>query len=163
VLGMSQVEIVVPAYNEEHVLAESITRLQLFLAQDFPYDAKVTVVDNASSDRTLAIAKSLGGVKVVHLDEKGRGRALRAAWSRSEALQALLPLIEDNHWFFDTELLYLAERHRMRIHEVAVEWVEDPDSRVKIVSTAIEDLRGVARLRRAGAPGFTAAEGSARA
>ena len=53
-------------------------------------------------------------------------------------------------WFFDTELLVLAERHGLRIHEVPVDWVDDPDSRVDIVRTAIEDLRGVARLAAAG-------------
>jgi putative flippase GtrA len=58
----------------------------------------------------------------------------------------LLPDVRDDGWFFDTELLMLAQRRRMRIHEVPVDWVEDPDSRVDIVSTALEDLRGVARL-----------------
>jgi hypothetical protein len=71
---------------------------------------------------------------------------------RRTAIQALLPEIEDGDWFFDTELLYLAERNGLRIHEVPVEWVEDPDSRVNVLTTAIEDLRGIARLRRAEAP-----------
>ena len=68
---------------------------------------------------------------------------------RRDALTELLALIEDDCWFFDTELLYLAQRNRMVIHEVPVRWVEDPDSRVKLVSTALADLRGIARLRRA--------------
>ena len=228
---MSEVEIVIPVYNEEHVLAESIERLHAFLSNGFPFSAQVTVADNASTDATLDVAHELGNVRVLHLGEKGRGRALRAAWAESdaevvaymdvdlstgldaleplvgpllaghadiaigsrlapdaqvtrglkrelisrtynhllhgllgmrvsdaqcgfkagrrEAIQALLPKIEDGHWFFDTELLYLAERGGMRIHEVAVDWVEDPDSRVNVVTTAIEDLRGIARLRRA--------------
>jgi glycosyltransferase involved in cell wall biosynthesis len=65
---------------------------------------------------------------------------------RADALAELLPAIRDESWFFDTELLILAERRGMRIHEVPVDWVDDPDSRVAIVSTALEDLRGVARL-----------------
>jgi putative flippase GtrA len=61
-------------------------------------------------------------------------------------VSALLPEIRDEGWFFDTELLVLAERHGMRIHEVPVDWIEDCDSRVDIASTALGDLRGVARL-----------------
>jgi putative flippase GtrA len=66
---------------------------------------------------------------------------------RADAARQLLPMIKDTGWFFDTELLVLAQRRGMRIHEVAVDWVDDPDSRVNIVSTALTDLRGVARLR----------------
>jgi putative flippase GtrA len=61
----------------------------------------------------------------------------------------LLPLVEDDGWFFDTELLVLAERAGLRIHEVPVDWVDDPDSRVAVVQTALDDLRGMARLGRA--------------
>jgi glycosyltransferase involved in cell wall biosynthesis len=68
---------------------------------------------------------------------------------RADAARELLPLIEDQGWFFDTELLILAQRRGLRIHEVAVDWIDDPDSRVQIVSTAITDLRGVLRLRMA--------------
>ena len=64
----------------------------------------------------------------------------------ADAARALLPDIRDEAWFFDTELLTLAQRRGMRIHEVAVDWVDDSDSRVEIVSTAMADLRGVARL-----------------
>jgi glycosyltransferase involved in cell wall biosynthesis len=63
-----------------------------------------------------------------------------------EAAARLLPQIRDDGWFFDTELLVLAGRDGLRTHEVAVDWVDDPDSRVDIVHTAIEDLKGVARL-----------------
>jgi putative flippase GtrA len=72
---------------------------------------------------------------------------------RREVAAHLLPLVEDNGWFFDTELLVLAERSGLRIHEVPVDWVDDPDSRVDIVSTAMTDLRGIARLARAFATG----------
>ena len=227
-----EVEIVVPTYNEESALDVSVRRLHGFLHDNLPFSWQITIADNASTDRTLEIARrladELGGVNVLHLAQKGRGRALRAAWSASDArvlaymdvdlstdLSALLPLlaplisghseiaigtrlgrgarvtrspkrelisraynlilraamgarfsdaqcgfkairadaarqllprVRDEAWFFDTELLVLAQRERMRIHEVAVDWVEDPDSRVAIVSTAAADLRGVARL-----------------
>jgi putative flippase GtrA len=65
---------------------------------------------------------------------------------RREAARELLPLVHDQQWFFDTELLTVAERAGLRIHEVPVDWVDDPDSRVDIVRTALDDLRGVVRL-----------------
>jgi hypothetical protein len=65
---------------------------------------------------------------------------------RADAARALLPLVRDGEWFFDTELLVLAERSGLRIHEVPVDWVDDPDSRVDLVATAVADLKGVARL-----------------
>jgi len=67
---------------------------------------------------------------------------------RSDVARALLPLVEDNGWFFDTELLVLAEHNGLRIHEVEVDWVDDPDSRVDIAATARDDLKGVWRMRR---------------
>ena len=230
------VEVVVPAHNEEQVLEASIRRLHSHLTREFAFSARITVADSASTDSTLEIAQRLAvelpGTRVIHLDEKGRGRALRAAWSssradvlaymdvdlstdlnallplvapllsahsdlavgsrlmhgarversfkrevisraynfllrlalgsrvsdaqcgfkagRRDAIQALLPAVENEHWFFDSELLHLAEQGRLRIHEVPVDWTEDPDSRVHLVATAIEDLRGVARLWRRG-------------
>jgi glycosyltransferase involved in cell wall biosynthesis len=229
---MSKIDIVVPVYNEQAALAESIRRLDSYLSAEFPFDWRIVIADNASTDATLAVARALAddlpGVEALHLDQKGRGRALRAAWSASDAdvvaymdvdlstdLRALLPLVaplvsghsdvaigsrlapgaqvrrgpkrefisraynvvlkgtvrarfsdaqcgfkavraevarelltqvRDESWFFDTELLVLAQRHGLRIHEVPVDWVDDPDSRVDIVSTALDDLRGVARL-----------------
>jgi putative flippase GtrA len=67
---------------------------------------------------------------------------------RATAVRALLPLIEDDGWFFDTELLVLAERSGLRIHEVPVDWVDDPDTRVQLWRTAVGDLRGVWRILR---------------
>jgi len=64
-----------------------------------------------------------------------------------EAAARILPLIEDNNWFFDTELLILAEKMGYRIYDVPVKWIEDTDTRVKIASTVTEDLRGLLRLR----------------
>jgi hypothetical protein len=65
---------------------------------------------------------------------------------RRDQAQALLPLTQDTGWFFDTELLVLAERAGLRIHEIPVDWIDDLDSRVDIVATALADLRGMARL-----------------
>lgn len=226
------VDIVVPVYNEERVLSESVRSLRAYLDTSFPFSTVITIVDNASTDDTSSIATLLSteieGVSSIRLEEKGRGRALRTAWTRSEAhvvaymdvdlsssLNALLPLVAplmsdhsvisigsrlapganvvrsrkrdlisraynrllritlrsefsdaqcgfkaanadvvrrllpevaNDDWFFDTELLFRAQRHGLRINEVPVDWVEDPDSRVDIVPTVIEDLRGIARL-----------------
>ncbi|MCU1351788.1 MAG: sugar translocase [Acidimicrobiales bacterium] len=226
------VDIVVPVYNEADHLDASIRRLHRYLTERFPLDWSITVADNASTDRTWAIATGLAaelhGVQALHLDQKGRGRALRAAWGssgspvlaymdvdlstdldallplvaplvsghsdvaigtrlaagaqvtrgpkrevisriynlllrttlrsgfsdaqcgfkaiRADVARDLLPLVEDQEWFFDTELLVLAEHNGLRIHEVPVDWVDDPDSRVDIVRTAGGDLRGIVRL-----------------
>jgi glycosyltransferase involved in cell wall biosynthesis len=67
---------------------------------------------------------------------------------RAEMARQLLPHVEDDGWFFDTELLVLAQRGGLRVHEVAVDWVEDTDSRVDIAATAWDDLKGIRRLRR---------------
>jgi len=228
------VDIVVPVYNEEADLESSVRRLRAYLDDRFPLASAITIADNASTDATWAIARrlaeSMPGVRALHLDEKGRGRALRQAWLASEApivaytdvdlstdLDALLPLVapllsghsqvsigsrlargarvtrgpkrefisrsynlilrtvlrvgfrdaqcgfkamradvarlllpevRDQAWFFDTEFLVLAERAGLRVHEVPVDWVDDPDSRVAIGSTALADLRGVWRLLR---------------
>ena len=72
---------------------------------------------------------------------------------RADVAKRLLPLVQDTGWFFDTELLVLAERVGLRIHEVPVDWVDDPDSRVDLVATAIADLKGVARVGRSLATG----------
>jgi putative flippase GtrA len=72
---------------------------------------------------------------------------------RADVACRLLPLVEDTGWFFDTELLVLAERSGLRIHEVPVDWVDDPDSRVDVVATAVADLKGVVRVGRALATG----------
>jgi len=73
---------------------------------------------------------------------------------RREAAIELLPLVQDDAWFFDTELLVTAQRLGMRIGEVPVDWVDDPDSRVQIVRTALDDLRGVWRISRGRARGL---------
>ncbi|MCZ9883338.1 glycosyltransferase [Arthrobacter sp. B2a2-09] len=65
---------------------------------------------------------------------------------RAEVAHRLLPYVEDNCWFFDTELLILAERAGLRIHEIPVDWIDDPDSRVDIRQTAVDDIRGLVRV-----------------
>jgi putative flippase GtrA len=72
---------------------------------------------------------------------------------RADVAKRLLPHVADTGWFFDTELLVLAERSGMRIHEVPVDWVDDPDSRVDIIATATADLKGVGRMLRGFANG----------
>ena len=103
-------DVVVPVYNEEKDLAASVQRLHGFLDTDVPYSARITIADNASTDSTWRIATELAdrlpGVRAVHLDLKGRGRALRQVWATSDAdvlaymdvdlstdLAALMPLV----------------------------------------------------------------------
>jgi len=75
---------------------------------------------------------------------------------RADEARALLPLTSDIGWFFDTELLVLAERAGLRIHEVPVDWIDDPDSRVRVLPTALADVRGIVRLGTALARGTIA-------
>jgi len=106
----ARIEIVVPVYNEDASLQDSIRRLHAFLSDELPYAWRIVIADNASTDATLAIARALAfeldHTTVLHLDQKGRGRALRAAWTASDAdvlcymdvdlstdLRALLPLV----------------------------------------------------------------------
>ena len=71
-------------------------------------------------------------------------------------VEEIVPLVEDGSWFFDTELLVLAEKHGFRIKDVPVLWIEDNDSRVRIIPTALADIRGLLRLRRSLARGLPA-------
>lgn len=104
------VEIVIPVYNEQAVLEKSVNTLRDYLTSYFPYRWRITVANNASTDNTLEIARCLEqtypDVRVVHLDKKGRGRALRTVWENSDAdvvsymdvdlsttLQSFLPLV----------------------------------------------------------------------
>jgi putative flippase GtrA len=236
--GVPVLDVVVPVYNEEADLADSVRRLHRHL-ENFSFPTRITIADNASVDATPQVAAELAadlpGVRVVRLEEKGRGRALHHVWSTSDApvlvymdvdlstdlaalaplvaplisghsdlaigtrlgrgarvvrgakrevisrcynlllkstlkagfsdaqcgfkairadvAASLLPHVSDTGWFFDTELLVLAERSGLRIHEVPVDWVDDPDSRVDIVATAKADLRGIGRLLRGFANG----------
>jgi putative flippase GtrA len=231
----ASVDVVLPVYNEERVLAGSVVALYEYLSRSFPFPWRITIVDNASTDGTWEVAQDLAarlpGVHTLHLDRKGRGRALRAAWStspadivaymdvdlstgldallplvaplatghsdvsigsrlmagartvrgprreaisrcynfllrtffrvrfrdaqcgfkaaRADVARALVPAVRDEQWFFDTELLLLAEHNRLRIHEVPVDWFEDVDSRVDVPRTAVDDLKGMLRVARA--------------
>ena len=104
------VDIVIPVYNEERDLVPSVRRLHAYLEARFPFPTTITIVDNASTDATWPIAEYLASelpnVRAIHLDAKGRGRALRSAWLSSDAsivaymdvdlstdLDALLPLV----------------------------------------------------------------------
>jgi glycosyltransferase involved in cell wall biosynthesis len=222
-------------YNEERALPESIPILRDFLRSPaFPYEWRIVIADNASTDDTPAVGKriedtSRASVEYVRIERKGRGFALKQTWLASQmdvvsymdvdlstglnafpaligaiandgydiaigsrltagsrierslkrrvltrgynamikamfltrfsdaqcgfkavsrdAAQRIVPLIEDNNWFFDTELLILGEKLGYRVKDVPVEWVEDPDTRVKIGATVMEDVRGLLRLR----------------
>ena len=228
------VDVVLPVYNEERGLAQSVATLLEWLPDNLPLRWRITIADNGSIDGTLGVAQSLAEkraeVRVVHMPEKGRGRALKRVWSESdadilaymdidlstdlacfpplvaavaeegfdvaagsrlargarttrslkreiisrgyvliikllmwtrfsdaqcgfkairrEAAQSLLPLVEDPFWFFDTELLVIAEKGGFRVKDVPVTWDEDPDSRVQILRTIAQDLGGLLRLLR---------------
>src|ERR1700735_2943364 len=110
VFSPPQVDIVVPVKDEEHDLGPSVRRLCAFLRDEFPFSARITIADNGSTDHTWAVATGLSrefpAVTAVHMEQPGRGRALRAVWSQSDAdvvaymdvdlstdLNALLPLL----------------------------------------------------------------------
>jgi glycosyltransferase involved in cell wall biosynthesis len=228
------ISIVIPVYNEEHVLACTIAKLDTFLNGHAEYDYEIVIANNGSIDRTREIALELHEqyerVSVRHLGEKGRGRAVKEAWAASRAdylsymdvdlstdimafphlmgplidrthdlatgsrllnpkltnrslkretisraynflvkclfrtrfsdaqcgfkavtraaAEKLLPLVEDNSWFMDTELLIIAEKLGYRIFDLPVRWLEDRDSRVRIWKTAFDDVKGLLRVRR---------------
>ena len=71
---------------------------------------------------------------------------------RTSTAKNILPLIKDNKWFFDTELLLIAEKSGFEIANIPVQWTDDKDSRVNVVKTIIEDLKGIFRLRYLGIP-----------
>ena len=122
--GRYVLEIVIPVYNEEHDLPACVHRLHEYLVTDVPYRSRIVIADNASTDGTLAVARRLSAelpdVEVIHLDAKGRGGALAAAWRSSPAevvaymdvdlstdLAALMPLVAP------TGLRTLRHRHRV--------------------------------------------------
>lgn len=233
------VNVTIPVFNEEKILPSSIATLHTFLREHCRFEWEIVIANNASTDSTLEVARrltnELKGVRVVHLDQKGRGRALKKVWSESQAdilsymdvdlssnlyafppliealisggfdigigsrllkasttrrslkreiisrtynllvksffftkfsdaqcgfkaitkgaAEKLLPKVEDTGWFFDTELLVIAEKSGYRIFDLPVSWVEDLDSRVKIISTAMDDIKGLIRVRRGFATG----------
>ena len=86
---MPVVDIAIPVYNEERDLEPNVRRLRAYLDARFPFAARITIVDNASTDHTWDIARALAlelpGVRAQRLREKGRGRAVRHAWLGSDA------------------------------------------------------------------------------
>lgn len=226
-------DVVIPVYNEESELASSINTLRNYLTENLKdFSWKITIADNASVDNTLAIAKTLAekypDVKVEHLSQKGRGRAVKRVWSRSNAdilaymdvdlstdlkhfpslvrtllggydlaigsrnvfgskvygrswlrtitskgyitliklffwvhfsdaqcgfkavtkkiVREIVSIVQDNAWFFDTELLILAEKMGYRIYEEPVTWIDNPGSTVRVMKTAQKDIQGLLRL-----------------
>ena len=91
------------------------------------------------------LLRTLAGLKVT--DAQCGFKAIRR-----EAAHALVPLVKDTRWFFDSELLLIAQENGYRLREVPVRWDEDTDTRVNIISTATEDLQGIWRLRVGGIP-----------
>ena len=152
------VDIVIPVYNEESVLSRAVRRLHGFLSVELPFSWRIIIADNASTTRLARGARVTRGTKrelISRVYNALLGLVLRAGFSdaqcgfkavRADILPGLLAGVRDDEWFFDTELLILAQRRGLRIHEVPVEWIEDPDSSVDIVATAMANLRGIARL-----------------
>jgi glycosyltransferase involved in cell wall biosynthesis len=82
------IDVVIPVYNEATTLATNVTALRAWLDANLPWRWRIVIADNASTDATLTIARALAvddRVRVLHLDRKGRGRALKAAWLASDA------------------------------------------------------------------------------
>ena len=227
-----KIDVVLPVYNEEKLLRKSVTALSKFLKNNIKDKCNIIITDNGSNDKTLEIAKQLSkkirNVTYIHLDGKGRGRALRTAWSKSnsdiltymdidlstdiksfpiiiDALKngydiamgsrltkgarvkrsfereimsrtynlllkiffltkvsdaqigfkaikknvamRIIPLIRNNNWFFDTELLILAEHLKYRIFETPVTWYQYKHSKVKAFKTIIEYIKNIFTLR----------------
>lgn len=173
------VEVVVPVYNEAHVLADSVGRLHAYLEASFPFPIRITIADNASTDATweaaLALADRLPHVHAVRLDSKGRGRALKHAWSRSTAdvvaymdvdlstgLEAFLPLVApllSGH----SDLAVGSRPHRQAdvVHGAKREFVSRSyNLLLKLGLAALPDLRRAVRLQGGpygGLPGARAA------
>ena len=228
-------DVVLPGLNEEDSLAGAVSTLGEFMTRHMDaYRWRIVVADNGSTDATPDIGRRLAAehdsVRYLRLEQRGRGRALKHAWTKSDAdvmaymdmdlstdlcalppmvsaiaddghdvaigsrlkrgaqvigrspkrevisrcyslifrsmfltgfvdaqcgfkavsrrvVEQVLPLVKDTGWFFDTELLILCEKNGYTVREIPVRWVDDPDSRVRIVSTAYEDMKGLLRLR----------------
>ncbi len=226
-------DIILPVYNEEQELEESTRKLASFLKKNLPdFDWSIHIADNASTDGTWTIAKkltkSISNVFAHHLDQKGRGRAVKYVWQKSTSdvlaymdvdlstdlkhfpplirsltcgydvaigsrnapgarvsdrsllrtitskgyialiklifwvhftdaqcgfkavtrriVERVIPVVQDNEWFFDTELLILSEKMGYRMYEEPVAWVDNPGSTVRVMKTMQGDLEGLWRL-----------------
>lgn len=225
--------VVVPVYNEEVDLLKNIPILSSFLEKEMEsYDWEIIIADNASNDKTPEVSRELvsenSKVKYVRLEKKGRGRALKTVWLKSnkdllsymdidlssdisffpkliekltlgkdiaigsrlangakvinrpfirevmsrgysllfrtffgtkfkdaqcgfkaitkKAAEKILPLVNDTGWFFDTEMLVVAQKAGFKIEEVPITWRDDPNSTVKVAKTAWGDIKGMWRI-----------------
>ena len=81
--------VVIPVYNEERVLARTVTTVISFLNRQRAFEYEIVIANNGSTDRTRLIATELAsqqqGIRVLHLDQRGRGRAVKAAWRQTSA------------------------------------------------------------------------------
>ena len=100
----------------------------------------------ARGPRREAISRSYNLILRVLFANRFRDAQCGFKAVRADVARTLIPAIEDDAWFFDTEMLLLAEHNGLRIHEVAVDWMDDLDSRVDVARTARDDLRGAARM-----------------
>lgn len=105
------------------------------------------------SVRRELVSRTYNGIvrNVLGLHATDTSAGFKAA--RTDAVRPLLASVEDDHWFFDTELLLLAEYNGLRVHEVPVDWVEDLDTRVRVTRTALANLAGLVRMGRSIAAG----------
>lgn len=107
------------------------------------------LLPGSSVERRLgreALSRTYNGIVRAVLGARFRDAQCGFKAIRRDAADQLLPLVRDEGWFFDTELLVVAQRRGLRIEELPVRWIDDPRSSVRIVPTALADLRGVARL-----------------
>ena len=236
---MAKVDIVIPVYNEEIRLSQSVERILQWIKQNEKHEWLVVISDNGSTDNTAKIAKQLekkfpNKVKALSIKEKGRGIALRTAWLNSnadvctymdidlatdlshipeivepilekkteiafgtrwhsksqvnrkflrgvlswsynfilryflglhvsdaqsgfkaisqKAAKKLIPLVRNNEWFFDTELLLIAQENGYRLYEVPIRWNDSAKSSVVVLNTIIDYLRNVWLMKKRGIP-----------
>jgi glycosyltransferase involved in cell wall biosynthesis len=230
-----KIELIFPVLNESKTLEDQLNKVKHHISKIDAYDFLITIVDNGSTDETKTISKKLIKLKTVnkylYLPEKGRGKAIKLAISKSNAdiviymdidlstdLNSLLPLIEsitkknydiaigsrlskgsnvigrkkireftsrsynllikfffpfsriddmqcgfkafsrlkilkalnlvtNNKWFFDTEIIIISRNLNLSIYQLPVKWTDDPNTSVNIISTAIEDIIGLIKLR----------------
>ncbi len=235
-MNKTTVEITIPVYNEEAELQKNIATLSSFCEKHLQkYAWHITIADNASIDNTpiiaATIAKKNPKISLLRLEQKGRGRAVKRAWSESRSdicvymdldlstdllhlpkllfalengydiaigsrlakgaivegrsmlreitsrtlnfifisllfrthftdaqcgfkavtkrvVEELIPKIKDNDWFFDGELLIVAEKSKYKIFEEPVHWVDNPGSTVRLISTIFGDINAIWRLLR---------------
>lgn len=231
-VSMSKICVTLPVYNEEAQLADSVEKVLAVCKENYK-NFEILIADNASTDKTLEITKILSKkhkkVKYIHLDQKGRGRALKKAWSTTDAdimcymdidlstdlkhlkeltdaiesgydiafgsrlskgselkrglkrdilsrgynfllklflnvgfndaqcgfkavnkrvVKELLPKVENNEWFFDTEMLVKGERYGYKLKEIPVKWIDDEGSTVNIKKTVESYMKNIFRVRK---------------